>query len=118
MMSRASRMLKWVGAITVLLAAAPIAYAETSAPAAAADPVQPPSARCGGESSMQVTPPYLGGQSPPGIRAAGDGLNPWSADGLTYRSLPNATACADPRSANPVAETTVGTPDGADTVTH
>jgi hypothetical protein len=28
MMSRASRMLKWVGAATVLLAAAPIAYAE------------------------------------------------------------------------------------------
>lgn len=118
MMSRASRMLKWVGAITVLLAAAPIAYAETSAPSTASDPAQPPSARCGGESSTQVTPPYLGGQSPLGIWAADGGLITWSADGLTYRSPPAATACSDPQPTNPVTGTTAGTPDGTDAVTH
>lgn len=136
MMSRASRMLKWVGAVTVLLAAAPIAYAEP-VPATPSGPAS--SAWCGGGpddfagiytvagltdaryrfdlAAMRVTQMYIGESVAPGTWAAGGGDISWHVDGLTYASKPGATDCADPGSASRVTAFTAGTADGADTLT-
>jgi hypothetical protein len=140
MMSRASRMLKWVGAVTVLLAAAPIAYAD-SAPASE-PPSNPPaqaSAWCGGgpedyagdylvagladaayhfdPSSMRVLQLYLGAPPAPGTWQAGGGTISWTVGGVTYTSVPGSSACADPSAASTVTEFTAATADGSDTVT-
>lgn len=136
MMSRASRMLKWVGAVTVLLAAAPIAYAEP-APAAPSGPGS--SAWCGAGpgdfagtytvagltdaryrfdlAAMRVTRMYIGEPVAPGTWAAGGGEISWHVDGLTYASKPGAADCADPDAASRVTAFTAGTSDGADTLT-
>jgi hypothetical protein len=139
MLSRASRMLKWVGAGTVLLAAAPIAYAGSAAPAPESNQPRLASAWCGGGPedyagtylvagltdaayrfdlpSMRVTQLYLGVPTPPGTWQAGGGMISWTVGGVTYTSAAGATACADPSSASTVTAFTAATADGSDTVT-
>ncbi|HEX4789669.1 MAG TPA: hypothetical protein VH372_14465 [Actinospica sp.] len=146
MMSRASRTLKWVGAGTVLLAAAPIAYA-VSYPAPDRDPESPAhsAARCGGgpedyagtyvstgpthatyrfdlTAMLVTTQPFSGQAEPgtplaPGTWQAGDGAIDWSVGGVAYASKPGSTACTDLSSASTVTAFTADSPDGADTLT-
>ena len=119
MMSRASRMLKWAGAITVLLAAAPIAYATptpTRAPATGPQPSSGSSPWCGAGPQDYVGPYRLAGLTNAGHRFDLASM-PVTVDGLTYASKPGTTACADPNSAALVTEFSAGTPDGSDTLT-
>jgi len=138
-MSRASRMLKWPVAATVLLAAAPIAYAEPSTastrPSAPAD-----SARCGGGSrdfagSYTIAGPadtgygfdaatmtlYRSATSTApdaaGTWHAGDGAVQWSVDGKTYAAEPADVMCTDPAAAGQVTSFTATATDGSGTLT-
>jgi hypothetical protein len=116
MMSRASRVLKWVGAGTVLLAAAPIAYAESPAPNPEPNPPQHSSHSCGDER------PDLGVQRLPGSRLTEGGVITWDAGGLTYFPQPgyvspDRSACAGVPSPGAVTGSGTATPDDSDTVT-
>lgn len=141
-MSRASRMLKWPVAATVLLTAAPIAYAEPSTastrPSAPAD-----SARCGGRSGDFAGSYAVAGLANTGYRfdaattalsrstgagpgsgadtdgtwQAGDGTIHWSADGTTYTAGPADVMCTNPAAAAQVTSFTASAADGSGTVT-
>jgi hypothetical protein len=115
MMSRASRVLKWVGAGTVLLAAAPIAYAESSAPNPDPNPPRHSSHSCGDEH------PDLGVRSPLGSLPAEGGVITLNTGGLPYLAQPGRSACAeDPQTGTatePSTGTGTGTPDAPDTAT-
>ena len=107
MMSRASRVLKWVGAATVLLAAAPIAYAESPSPAPDPNPPRRSSPVCVAPAPAGYPTGYplpTGGVSTRGdgvnVRSGGTGISP-DLGGLPYFSpyfsplSPGGTACAD-----------------------
>ena len=112
-MTRASRVLKWIGAGAVLLGAAPIAYADGSS----TTPPHPRSARCGGEpadfaaafrivqapdwalafdaATMRVTASDLGRVRAEGTwQAAGDGALSWQFDGITFHAAAADVGCA------------------------
>lgn len=144
-MSRASRMLKWPVAATVLLTAAPIAYAEPSTastrPSAPAD-----SERCGGRfgdfagsftvagladtgyrfdagtmalirSAGSASGTAAAGAGAGGVWQAGGGEIRWSVDGTTYAAGSAHVMCADAAAPAQVTSFTATAADGSGAVT-
>ena len=141
-MSRAARVLKWTVAVTVLLAAAPIAYAEP-VPSSTRLHAQDDSARCGGEpadfaglytvadstdqqyafdaGTMTVRLSYFGTPAATGTWQAGGGEIQWTVGGVTYDARPAGVVCADPAAASrqrnqPPRSITATSTDGSDTL--
>ena len=140
-MSRASRMLKWPVAATVLLAAAPIAYADPSTastrPSAPAD-----AARCGarpadfagsytvagpadtgyGFDAATMTLHRSAAPAGPGAGAAGtwragDGAVRWSVGATAYAAGPADVTCSNPAAAARVTSFTATAADGSGRLT-
>ena len=136
-MSRAARVLKWTVAATVLLAAAPIAYAEP-VPSSTRALAQDDPARCGGEpadlagaytaanstgqayafdaATMTVSLSYFGAQAATGTWQAAGGEIRWTVGGVTYEARPGGVVCADPAAASRVTSVTATSVDGSDTL--
>lgn len=137
-MSRAARVLKWTVAGTVLLAAAPIAYAEP-VPSSTRLHAQDDPAWCGAEpadfaglytvadsadqayffdaATMTVRVASSGAQAAVGTWRAGGGGLLWTVGGVTYDARPGGVLCADPSAASPVTSVTASSADGSDTLT-
>jgi hypothetical protein len=138
MMSRTARVLKWTVAVTVLLAAAPIAYAEpvpSSTPAQA----QGTSAGCGAAAAdfagaygvvnssdqeydfntatMTVGLSYFGQAAASGTWRAGGGAFGFTVGGVTYAAKPAGAVCGDPAAAGRVTSLVVTSADGSGTLT-
>lgn len=138
MMSRSSRLLKWMVSATVLLAAAPIAYADGAAKSGTSPPDQR-SALCGGGpadfagtyivaglteaaynfdlATMKVTPLYFGMPALTGVWEADGGQIGWTINGLVYSSKPGTVTCSITAAAGQVTQFTATATDGSDTVT-
>jgi hypothetical protein len=116
MMTRASRVLKWIGAGAVLLGAAPIAYADTTP---SPPPPEQQSAWCGGDpadwaglytiqqqdaqanftvngDSLTLTVDYMGTPAGGGTWQAGGGETVFSFNGSSYLSSPDSVVCDNP----------------------
>jgi hypothetical protein len=143
MMTRASRLLKWVGAGAVLLAAAPIAYADGtghigSLHSSHAGEPGDASARCGGalqdfagaytaagaagtrwdfRADGTMSALYFGRPALSGTWRADGGRIVWNVDGHAYTSAPGTAVCADPADGSRVTSVTAASADGSDTVT-
>ena len=137
-MSRSSRLLKWMVSATVLLAAAPIAYADGSSKSGANPPDQR-AAVCGGgpadfagtytvaglmdmaynfnPDTMMVTPLYFGMPGGTGNWQVDAGQISWTTNGLVYTSTPSTVVCTSSASADRVTKFTATASDGSDTVT-
>lgn len=142
MMSRKSRVLKWVGAGAVVLIAAPIAYAHahpgSTPPHEQSGPPQQ-SAWCGGDpidfagmftvagaddvdynfdaTTLLLTAMYLGRPVSAGSWQAGGGQITWGMADRSFLSAPGSATCSSVAHPAQVSSFTAISVDGRDTVT-